>query len=67
MRALTARQKAEICELCEAPFHGFGGIQTTHGYICYECVRWVHAVADQTAALRDSPARELLLEIDAAP
>jgi hypothetical protein len=55
------------CECCDAEKFALGGIQTTLGYICYRCVRWIHKAADQTAALRDRSDREILDDIDNTP
>jgi hypothetical protein len=47
------------CTICRTPKTDFGGIQTTLGWFCYECVKWIHQVADQTVQLRNNPAAEL--------
>jgi hypothetical protein len=56
-----------VCQTCEAPNLPFTGIQTSLGFVCYNCVRWIHAVADQTAALRDQRKENILSEIDETP
>lgn len=53
-----------VCECCEAPFHSLGGITTTLGYVCYECVAWIHQVAKQTKQLAERPMRAVLQDID---
>lgn len=52
------------CELCLTRSDGGNGVTTTHGFICYECVKWIHSAADETVALRDRPEKEILAEID---
>jgi hypothetical protein len=34
----------EPCVLCDAEHSPYGGIETTAGYLCYACARWVRRV-----------------------
>ena len=43
------------CQLCGLKYNCLGGITTTFGYFCYDCVQKIHKIADQTAALRQNP------------
>lgn len=63
-----APQPVQRCECCDEPKSAFNGIKTTFGFVCYQCVLWIHAVADQTFQLRDRLDRQALLdEIDETP
>ena len=55
------------CEMCDAPYHSLGGIQTTLGYVCYECVKWAHQVAVQTRALARRDMQQIINDIDQTP
>lgn len=53
-----------VCRYCTAPFDRLGGITTTEGYFCYDCVKILHKISDQTAALRERPKQAILSDID---
>lgn len=53
------------CELCGLKYNCLGGITTTEGYFCYDCVQRIHKIADQTKALRTNP--DWMIEIDMTP
>lgn len=52
------------CISCDAPHNNFGGIMTTLGYVCYECVQWIHRVAYETRALAPRELQKVLQDID---
>jgi DNA-directed RNA polymerase subunit RPC12/RpoP len=56
--------KPTRCELCGFKFNCLGGITTTEGYFCYDCVKRIHKIADQTAALRSRGKADILADID---
>lgn len=53
-----------VCQLCAAQFTSLGGITTTQGYFCYLCVKRIHIISDETAALRARPVADILSDID---
>lgn len=56
-----------VCSLCTREFDKLGGITTTEGYFCYVCVKRLHKIADETAALRERPKADILQDIDQTP
>lgn len=35
----------EDCVLCDVPYSAMGGIETTMGWVCYECAAWTKRLA----------------------
>lgn len=53
-----------VCEACGAPFDTCGGIATSVGYVCYECIPWIHRVAAETQTLAPRDIGAILSDID---
>jgi hypothetical protein len=37
----------EDCVLCDEPYSPLGGIDTTDGWLCYACAKWVKRLAGE--------------------
>jgi hypothetical protein len=55
----------EDCVLCEEPYSAYGGIETSAGWLCYRCAKWVKAVGSELPNLEDG--KDWRAEIDSTP
>ena len=55
----------EDCVLCDEPHSNLGGIETTNGWLCYACARYVKRVARELPDFDSG--RNWRAELDAVP
>jgi len=55
------------CLCCDAPFNRIGGVTTSIGYVCYNCIEWIHEISRQTQAVKNRPIKDVLKDIDETP